>query len=118
MSHNADITRFLMLTLGFTAAFMHVFGVELLQWQISHSSLYAYTLALGSTSLSGTEGLNAVLYTVTCLAMGTFFAWAFGIVLSFCEYSLHKSRVSQCVKSGYRHSSVKLDAVCKKGDKP
>lgn len=71
-NNNAGTARFLMLTLGFTAAFMHVFGVALLKWQISHSSLNAFTLALSSASLSWAEGLNTVLYTVTCLAIGAF----------------------------------------------
>ena len=92
-NNNAGTARFLMLTLGFTAAFMHIFGVALLKWELSHSSLYAYELALGVTSQSGAESINTALntacYVVTCLAIGAFFAWLFGVVLQVCEYALH-----------------------------
>ncbi|QLK63892.1 hypothetical protein GE278_24185 (plasmid) [Enterobacteriaceae bacterium Kacie_13] len=115
MSNNAGMIRFLMLTLGFTAAFMHVFGVGLLQWQISHSSLYAYTLALSSASLSGTEGLNTVLYTVTCLAIGAFAAWVFGICLQACEYALHLFPRPKCHAND---TNIKLDVVCGRRNKP
>jgi len=114
-SNNTGIIRFLMQTLGFTAVFMHVFGAALLKWQISHSSLYAYTLALSSTSLSGTEGISAAFYIVACLAIGACAAWVFDMVLSLCEFFLQKLRISLFVKSGCRYSSINLDAVCKQG---
>lgn len=104
MNNSAGTPRFLMLTLAFTAAFMHIFGVALLQWQMSHSSLYAYTLALGVTSQSGAEGINTALntasYVVTCLAAGAFASWVFGIFLLFCETAIHQAAVRQNVKYG------------------
>lgn len=113
-NNNAGTACFLMLTLGFTAAFMHVFGVALLKWQISHSSLNAFTLALSSASLSWAEGLNTVLYTVTCLAIGAFFAWFFGVVLQACEYALHLVSRQKCHANG---TNIKLDVVCGQGEK-
>lgn len=120
MNNNAGTARFLMLTLVFTAVFMHLFGVELLQWQFSHSSLYAYSLALGVTSQSGAEGINTApntaLYIVTCLAAGGVAAWVVGLCVSCCGYGLHKLQLSQHVKQGHRTSNTKLDVVCGKGD--
>lgn len=100
MNNNAGTPRFLMLTLAFSAAFMHIFGVALLQWQMSHSSLYAYTLALGVSSQSGAEGINTASYVVTCLAAGAFASWVFGIFLLFCETAIHQAAVRQTVKYG------------------
>ncbi|WP_447867729.1 hypothetical protein [Rahnella bonaserana] len=117
-NNNAGTARFLMLTLGFTAAFMHIFGVALLKWELSHSSLYAYELALGVTSQSGAESINTALntacYVVTCLAIGAFFAWLFGVVLQVCEYALHLVSRQKCHANG---TNIKLDVVCGQGEK-
>lgn len=116
MNNSAGTVRFLMLTLVFTAVFMHIFGVALLQWQMSHSSLYAYTLALGVTSQFGAEGINTASYVMTCLAIGGVAAWGVGLCVSCCDYGLHKLQLSQHVKHGHRTSNTKLDVVCGKGD--
>lgn len=117
-NNNARTARFLTLTLGFTAAFMHLFGVDLLKWELSHSSLYAYDLALDVTLQSGTKSINTSLntacYVETCLAIGAFFAWIFGVVLHACEYALHLVSRQKCHING---TNIKLDVVCGQGEK-
>lgn len=85
MKNNTSMGCFLMLTLVFTAAYMNEYGVDLLQWLLANSPLYAYTLGLSSASLTGVEAINTVLFTVISLAVGALAAWVVCFALSLCD---------------------------------
>lgn len=85
MKNNTSMGCFLMLTLLFTAAYMNEYGPVLLHWLLANSPLYAYTFGLSSTSFSGIESINTVLFTVASLAVGALTAWAVCFALSLCD---------------------------------
>lgn len=86
MNNHTHSGRFIMLTLAFTAAFIDVYGVELLKWQMANSYLYTYTLALGATSsFPDANSLNTVFYVMASLTVGSIAAWLFCVFLSLTE---------------------------------
>lgn len=85
MKNNTSMGCFLMLTLVFTAAYMNEYGVDLLQWLLSNSPLYAYTLGLSATSFPRIGAINTVLFTMISLAVGALAAWAVCFALSLCD---------------------------------
>lgn len=85
MKNNTSMGCFLMLTLVFTAAYMNDYGIDLLQWLLSNSPLYAYTLGLSATSFPDMGAINTVLFKVISLAVGSLAAWFVCFALSLCD---------------------------------
>lgn len=118
MKNNTAMCRFLVLTLVFTAVFMHLFGIALLKWQMGQSFLYAYTLALHTTFLFDGEGLNTVFFTVTSFAAGALMAWCVGGILSLCQLALHTVLAYRSDKLWAEQDNVKYGVHHGRGNNP